>query len=48
MTKKRTVLENPYGIMDFKRLRREGCYYVDKTEYLAQMVNCELVGEKGC
>ena len=23
--------------MDFRRLRREGYYYVDKTEYLAQM-----------
>ena len=37
MRKKRTDLKIPYGIMDFRRLRREGYYYVDKTEYLAQM-----------
>jgi len=37
MEKKRTDLKIPYGIMDFRRLRREGYYYVDKTEYLAQM-----------
>ena len=37
MSKKRTDLKIPYGIMDFRRLRREGYYYVDKTEYLAQM-----------
>ena len=35
--KKRTDLKIPYGIMDFRRIRREGYYYVDKTEYLAQM-----------
>ena len=27
----------PYGVSDFARIRREGYYYVDKTEYLAQM-----------
>ena len=27
----------PYGIADFKRIRNEGYYYVDKTEYLAKM-----------
>ena len=37
MAKKRTDLKIPYGIMDFRRLRREEYYYVDKTEYLAQM-----------
>ena len=37
MAKKRTDLKIPYGIMDFRRLRMEGYYYVDKTEYLAQM-----------
>ena len=37
MSKKRTDLKISYGIMDFRRLRREGYYYVDKTEYLAQM-----------
>ena len=37
MAKKRTDLKIPYGIMDFRRLRREGYYYVDKTQYLAQM-----------
>ena len=34
MAKKRPDLKIPYGIMDFRRLRREGYYYVDKTEYL--------------
>ena len=37
MAKKRTDLKIPYGIMDFRRLRTEGYYYVDKTEFLAQM-----------
>ena len=37
MRKRRIDLKIPYGIMDFRRLRREGYYYVDKTEYLAQM-----------
>ncbi len=37
MAEKRTDLKIPYGIMDFRRLRMEGYYYVDKTEYLAQM-----------
>ena len=27
----------PYGISDFRRIRNEGLYYVDKTEYLAKM-----------
>jgi len=27
----------PYGISDFKRLREEGAYYVDRTEYIAQL-----------
>ena len=26
----------PYGIADFKRIRTEGYYYVDKSEYLAK------------
>ncbi len=37
MAKKRTDLKIPYGVSDFRRIRREGYYYVDKTEYLAQM-----------
>ena len=37
MAKKRTDLKIPYGVSDFRRLRREGYYYVDKTEHLAQM-----------
>ena len=32
----RTDLKIPYGIADFKRIRNEGWYYVDKTSYLAQ------------
>ena len=27
----------PYGIADFRRIRNEGWYYVDKTEYLAKL-----------
>ena len=34
---KRTDLKIPYGIADFKRIRTEGWYYVDKTMYLAQL-----------
>ena len=37
MRKKRTGLQIPYGVSDFRRVRNEGYYYVDKTEYLAQM-----------
>ena len=37
MAKKRTDLKIPYGVSDFRRLRSEEYYYVDKTEYLAQM-----------
>ncbi len=37
MAKKRTDLKIPYGIMDFRRLRTEGYYYVDKTQHLAQL-----------
>jgi hypothetical protein len=32
----------PYGISDFKQLRREGKYYVDKTTYLPMMEDCPL------
>ena len=34
---KRTDLKIPYGIADFKRIRNEGWYYVDKTEYVAML-----------
>ena len=34
---KRTDLKIPYGIADFKRIRNEGWYYVDKTEYLSKL-----------
>ena len=37
MPLKRTDLKIPYGISDFKRIRNEGLYYVDKTEYLARL-----------
>ena len=33
----RTDLKIPYGVSDFKTIRMEGLYYVDKTEYLAKM-----------
>ena len=35
--KKRTDLKIPYGVSDFRRIRNEGYYYIDKTRYLAQM-----------
>ena len=34
---KRTDLLIPYGIADFKRIRTEGYYYVDKSKYIAKM-----------
>ena len=37
MAKKRTDLKIPYRVSDFRTIRDEGLYYVDKTEYLAQM-----------
>ena len=35
--KKRTDLKIPYGVSDFKTIRNEGLYYIDKTRYLALM-----------
>ena len=37
MARKRTDLQIPYGVSDFKTIRNEGLYYVDKTRYLALM-----------
>ena len=34
---RRTDLKIPYGVSDFRTIRTEGLYYVDKTEYLAKM-----------
>ena len=34
---RRTDLKIPYGVADFKTLRNEGLYYVDKTAYLAKL-----------
>ena len=34
---KRTDLKIPYGVSDFKTIRNDGLYYVDKTSYLALM-----------
>ena len=34
---RRADLKIPYGVANFKRIRTEGYYYVDKTEYLAKM-----------
>ena len=34
---KRTDLKIPYGVSDFKTIRNEGLYYVDKTAYLAKL-----------
>ena len=33
----RSDLKIPYGISDFKRIRNEGWYYVDKTMFLAKL-----------
>ena len=30
-------LRIPYGVSDFRRIRNEGFYYIDKTRYLARM-----------
>ncbi|MCQ2394255.1 MAG: AAA family ATPase, partial [Kiritimatiellae bacterium] len=37
MSEPKNNLMIPYGISDFKRIRGEGYYYVDKTEYLAKL-----------
>ena len=37
MARKRKDLSIPYGISDFRRIRNEAFYYVDKTQYLARM-----------
>ena len=37
MARKRKDLSIPYGISDFRRIRNEAFYYVDKTRYLARM-----------
>ena len=37
MSVKRKDLLIPYGVSDFRRIRNEGYYYVDKTQYLARM-----------
>jgi len=37
MKRKRKDLKIPYGVSDFRTIRKEGLYYVDKTRYLAQM-----------
>ena len=30
----------PYGVSDFKRLRREGYYFVDKSAYIRTLEQC--------
>jgi hypothetical protein len=37
MKGKRKDLKIPYGVSDFRTIRNEGLYYVDKTQYLAMM-----------
>ena len=37
MKKKRIDFKIPYGVSDFRRIRTEGYYYIDKTQYLEQM-----------
>ncbi len=36
-TQTRSDLKIPYGISDFRRIRREGYYYIDKTSFVAQL-----------
>ncbi len=35
MRRKKKVFQIPYGVSDFRTIRSEGLYYVDKTQYLA-------------
>ena len=42
MAKQTDYKRIPYGISDFRQLREEGKYYVDKTMYLPWM---EAVGD---
>ncbi len=37
MEEMKNNLKIPYGIADFKRIRNEGWYYIDKAEYLAKI-----------
>ena len=37
MGARRKSFSIPYGVSDFRTIRNEGLYYVDKTRYLAQM-----------
>ena len=37
MKRARKDFKIPYGVSDFRTIRNEGLYYVDKTQYLAQM-----------
>ncbi len=37
MKRKSANLQIPYGVSDFRTIRSEGLYYVDKTQYLALM-----------
>ena len=37
MKQKRTDWKNPYVVSDFRRIRNEGYYHVDKTQYLARL-----------
>ena len=30
-------LKIPYGVSDFKRLRREGFYFIDKSAYICML-----------
>ena len=40
---KKTDLKIPYGVADFKRIRNEGLYYVDKTRFLAKDTRLHLI-----
>ena len=33
------MLKIPYGISDYKKLKEQGFYYVDKTNYLEKLEN---------
>ena len=41
---KRTDLKIPYGVANFKTIRNEGLYYVDKTAYLAKLESRDSSG----
>lgn len=34
-----TMINLPYGIDDFRKVRESNCYYVDKTPFIAELLS---------